>query len=69
VGDDTTPNDKPVPGGVDTSGKCTSKGFDLSFTNAQRVKTKLLKMLNDIQAPKYMFSSILKWAQEAHTLG
>jgi hypothetical protein len=45
------------------------KGFGLSFTDAQRVETSLLKMLNDIQAPKYMYSSVLKWAREAHILG
>ncbi len=40
-----------------------AKGFGLSYTDAQLIETKLLKMLNDIQAPKYMYSSMLKWAQ------
>jgi hypothetical protein len=31
-----------------------TKGFGPSYTDAQYVETKLLKMLNDIQAPKYM---------------
>jgi hypothetical protein len=51
VGDDTTPNGATVPDGVYPADTCTSKGFGLSFTDAQRVETKLLKMLNDIQAP------------------
>jgi hypothetical protein len=58
-----------TPGNVDPLVNCTLKVFGLLFTNAQHVETKLLKMLNDIQAPKYMYLSILKRAREAHTLG
>jgi hypothetical protein len=67
--DDITLNGVSVPGSSSSAGTRKSNGFGLSFTDAQRVETKLLKMLNDIQAPKYMYSSILKWAREAHTLG
>lgn len=44
-------------------------GFGLSYTNAQYVETSLAKLLNEIQAPKFMYSKVLHWAREAHTLG
>jgi hypothetical protein len=67
--DGNNPDCVPVLGNADPLVNCTLKGFGLSFTDAQPVETKLLKMLNDIQAPKYMYSSILKWACEGHRLG
>jgi hypothetical protein len=44
-------------------------GFGLAYTDAQYIETKLAKILNDIQAPKFVYSNILQWAREAHTLG
>jgi hypothetical protein len=35
--------------------------FGMSYTSAHVIKPKLAKMLNAIQAPKQMYSSILKW--------
>ena len=35
--------------------------FGLSYTTAHVIETKLAKMLNDIQAPKTMYASILQW--------
>jgi hypothetical protein len=49
--------------------KKKTTGFGLAYTDAQYVETKLAKILNDIQAPKFVYSSVLKWAREAHTLG
>ncbi len=48
--------------------KKKTTGFGLAYTDAQYVETKLAKILNDIQAPKFVYSSVLKWAREAHTL-
>jgi hypothetical protein len=49
---------------VDPPVTIPKKGFGLSFMDAQYVvETTLLKMLNDTpQAPKYMYSLVLKWA-------
>jgi hypothetical protein len=41
----------------------------MSYTSAHVIETKLAKMLNDIQAPKQMYSSILKWGREAYNEG
>jgi hypothetical protein len=43
--------------------------FGMSYTSAHVIETKLAKMLNDIQAPKQMYSSILKWGREAYNEG
>jgi hypothetical protein len=51
-----------------TDGRTTT-GFGLAYTDAQYIETKLANILNDIQAPKFLYSSVLRWAQEAHMLG
>ena len=38
-------------------------------TNEQYFECKLLKILNDINAPHYLFQSIMEWAQEASQPG
>ena len=43
--------------------------FGMSYTTAHVIETKLAKMLNDIQAPKTMYCSILQWGREAYTEG
>ena len=41
----------------------------IAFTNAHAIETQLAKMLNDIQAPKSMYTSILKWGRDAYNQG
>ncbi len=43
--------------------------FGISYTTAHSIETKLAKMLNDIQAPKTMYASILKWGRQAYVEG
>ena len=43
--------------------------FGMSYTTAHVIETKLAKMLNDIQAPKTMYASILQWGQDAYNQG
>jgi hypothetical protein len=43
--------------------------FGMSYTSAHVIETKLAKMLNDIKVPKQMYSSILKWGQDAYNQG
>ena len=38
-------------------------------TNKQYLECKLLKLLNDVNAPHYPFQSIMEWAQEASRSG
>ena len=60
------PNSNPmVPPNVDSM----NKTFGISYTTAHAIETKLAKMLNDIQAPKTMYSSILKWGRQAYMEG
>ena len=60
------PHDDPVvPPNVDSM----QKTFGISYTTAHAIETKLAKMLNDIQAPKTMYASILKWGRQAYIEG
>ena len=60
------PNDNPVvPPDVDRM----QKTFGISYTTAHAIETQLAKMLNDIQAPKTMYASILKWGRQAYIEG
>lgn len=43
--------------------------FGMVYTTAYVIKPKLAKILNDIQAPKTMYLSILQWGHEAYTHG
>ena len=43
--------------------------FGISYTTAHVIETKLAKMLNDLQAPKTMYASILQWGREAYSQG
>jgi hypothetical protein len=43
--------------------------FGLSYSTSHAIETKLVKMLNDIQAPKTMYASILHWGREAYSQG
>jgi hypothetical protein len=43
--------------------------FGLSYTTAHVIETKLATMLNDIQAPKTMYASILQWGRDAYSQG
>ena len=43
--------------------------FGLSYTTAHVIETQLAKMLNDIQAPKTMYASILQWGRNAYSKG
>ena len=54
-----------VPPDVDTM----QKTFGISYTTAHAIETKLAKMLNDIQAPKTTYPSILKWGCQAYIKG
>jgi hypothetical protein len=51
------------------NGDSLKRKFGMSYTAAHVTETKLAKMLNDIQAPKSMYSSILKWGREAYNEG
>ena len=49
-----------------TGGNLSSKErATISYTTAQFHETKLLKLLNDAQAPHYLYEQILSWAEQA----
>ena len=43
--------------------------FGMSYTTAHVIEIKLAKMLNDIQAPRTMYASILQWGQDVYNQG
>ena len=39
--------------------------YGVTFTNSDFMETKLLKILNDAQAPHFLYQDLLNWAKEA----
>jgi hypothetical protein len=60
IGNVNNPDAAQMPVNVDPPVASPKKGFGLSFMDAQYMSKTILKMLNSIQAPKYMYSYVLK---------